>query len=48
MAIQGNISPAVSRAPKKPEPPQRWRVFLQNHREAIAAMDFFTVPSLTW
>jgi putative transposase len=25
-----------------------WRVFLQNHREAIAAMDFFTVPSLTF
>jgi len=42
------VSRWVQRAPKKPEPAQRWRVFLQNHREAIAAMDFFTVPSLTF
>ena len=27
---------------------QRWRAFLANHREAIAAMDFFTVPSITF
>ena len=27
---------------------QRWKAFLQNHREAIAAMDFFTVPTLTF
>jgi len=26
---------------------RRWQAFLQNHREAIAAMDFFTVPTLT-
>jgi hypothetical protein len=25
---------------------KRWRAFLNNHREAIAAFDFFTVPSL--
>jgi hypothetical protein len=25
----------------------RWTAFLSNHREAIAAMDFFTVPTLT-
>ena len=23
---------------------QRWLTFLKNHREVIAAMDFFTVP----
>jgi hypothetical protein len=23
----------------------RWAAFLSNHREAIAAMDFFTVPT---
>jgi transposase InsO family protein len=28
--------------------PKRWQAFLQNHREAIAAMDFFTVPTLTF
>jgi hypothetical protein len=26
---------------------KRWLTFLRNHREAIAAMDFFTVPTLT-
>ena len=27
---------------------KRWLTFLRNHREAIAAMDFFTVPPLTF
>jgi len=27
---------------------KRWAAFLRNHREAIAAMDFFTVPTLTF
>jgi len=30
------------------EPANRWSAFLQNHREVIAAMDFFTVPTLTF
>src|SRR5229473_3809084 len=38
----------VQRAPKDPEPAQRWKVFLANHREVIAAMDFFTVPTLSF
>jgi hypothetical protein len=25
-----------------------WAAFLRNHREAITAMDFFTVPTLTF
>ena len=29
-------------------PSQRWRAFLANHREAIAAVDFFTVPTATF
>jgi len=24
---------------------QRWIAFLRNHKDAIAAMDFFTVPT---
>jgi hypothetical protein len=28
--------------------PKRWLSFLRNHREAIAAMDFFTVPTITF
>jgi transposase InsO family protein len=38
----------MGKAPRNPEPAKRWAAFLSNHREAIAAMDFFTVPSLTF
>jgi putative transposase len=34
-------------APRDAEPAKRWLTFLHNHREAIAAMDFFTVPTIT-
>ena len=30
------------------DPGKRWLAFLNNHREAIAAMDFFAVPTLTF
>jgi putative transposase len=39
------ISRWMKRVPRDP-PAQRWRAFLANHREAIAAMDFFTVPRI--
>ena len=39
------ISRWMKRAPRDPEPVKRWLAFLRNHREAIAAMDFFTVPT---
>jgi putative transposase len=42
------ISRWMKRAPRDPEPGKRWLVFLRNHREAIAAMDFFTVPTVTF
>ena len=29
-------------------PLERWMQFLRNHRDAIAAMDFFTVPTATF
>jgi transposase InsO family protein len=38
----------MRRASKDPYPARRWLVFLRNHRAAIAAMDFFTVPTLTF
>jgi hypothetical protein len=38
----------MRKAPRDPEPANQWKVFLSNHREAIAAMDFFTVPTLTF
>ena len=42
------ISRWMQRAAKDPEPARRWQAFLKNHREAIAAMDFFTVPTFTF
>src|SRR5712664_3515819 len=42
------ISRWMKRAPRDPRPAKRWRAFLENHREAIAAMDFFTVPTITF
>jgi putative transposase len=42
------ISRWMKRAPRDPEPAKRWLAFLRNHREAIAAMDFFSVPTITF
>ena len=41
------VSRWLRRVPRRPDPVQRWLTFLRNHREAIAAMDFFTIPTLT-
>src|ERR1017187_8779251 len=38
----------MRKAPRSPGLAMRWTAFLSNHREAIAAMDFFTVPTLTF
>jgi len=35
-----SVSRWMKRVPRDPQPAQRWRAFLRNHREAIAAMDF--------
>jgi putative transposase len=42
------ISRWMHRAPRNPEPRKRCLSFLRNHREAIAAMDLFTVPTITF
>ena len=42
------ISRWMKRASRDPDPSKRWLTFLRNHREAIAAMDFFTVPTVTF
>jgi len=42
------VSRWIRKAPRDPEPAKRWLAFLRNHREAIAAMDFFTVPTITF
>ena len=38
----------MHQAPRNPEPAKPWAALLSNHRQAIAAMDLFTVPSLTF
>ena len=42
------VSRWLRRTPRTPNVGERWLTFLRNHREAIAAMDFFTVPTLTF
>ena len=42
------VSRWMKRAARDPEPAKRWLAFLRNHREAIAAMDFFTVPTISF
>ena len=42
------ISRWMKRAPKDPELGKRWLTFLRNHKDAIAAMDFFTVPTINF
>ena len=38
----------LAAAKTDPERVKRWLAFLRNHREVIAAMDFFTVPTFTF
>jgi putative transposase len=37
----------MPRKPTDPDQVQRWVAFLRNHRDAIAAMDFFVVPTIS-
>jgi putative transposase len=43
-----SVSRYVTRRPGTPEQIERWKAFLRNHREAIAAMDLFVVPTATF
>lgn len=42
------ISRWKKRVPTNPDPAKRWLAFLRNHKEAIAAMDFFAVPTVAF
>ena len=39
------VSRSMRKRPADPEAQQRWRSVLHNHRDVLAAMDFFTVPT---
>ena len=43
-----SVSRWMKRAPRDTELARRWQAFVRNHRDAIAAMDFFTVPTVTF
>jgi transposase InsO family protein len=45
---EATVSRWMRRAPRSPQLAHRWLTFLRNHREAIAAMDFFAIPTLTF
>ena len=36
----------MPRRPRDPDAHQRWMTLLRNHRDGLAAMDFFTVPTI--
>lgn len=42
---EATVSRYMPRRPADPDVLKRWLAFLRNHREGIAAMDFFTVPT---
>ena len=42
------VSRYLRRLPPSDQARKLWATFLRNHREAIAAMDFFTVPTITF
>lgn len=42
------IARYLRRIQRRGDPAKRWLAFLRNHREAIVALDFFTVPTATF
>jgi putative transposase len=42
------VSRWMKRAPRDSQSAKQWRAFLRNHRETVAAIDFFTVPTITF
>ena len=43
-----SVARHLRRIRRRGDPAKRWLTFLQNHREVIAAFDFFTVPTVTF
>ena len=43
-----SVARYLRRVPRRGDPATRWSAFLANHREAIVACDFFTIPTLTF
>jgi len=43
-----SVARYLRRIRRRGDPGKRWLAFLQNHREVIVALDFFTVPTVTF
>ncbi len=43
-----SVSRYLRAVQRRGDPGERWLAFLQNHREAIVALDFFTVPTVSF
>ena len=43
-----SVSRHLRSLPRAPRAGQTWKTFLRNHRDGIAAMDFFSVPTVTF
>ena len=43
-----SVARYLTRVGRRGNPARKWLAFLQNHREVIVAMDFFTVPMVTF
>ena len=43
-----SVARYLARVSRRGDPGKKWLAFLQNHREVIVAIDFFTVPTLTF
>lgn len=48
MVSERSVARYLRRIHRRGDPGKRWLAFLQNHREVIAAFDFFTVPTVTF
>jgi putative transposase len=48
VVVERSVARYLRRIRRRGDPARRWVTFLQNHREVIAAFDFFTVPTITF
>jgi len=48
VVCERTVARYLRRTRRRADPGRRWLAFLQNHREVIAAFDFFTVPTITF
>jgi len=46
--LERSISRYLRHVHRRGDPAKSWLTFLQNHREVIVALDFFTVPTVTF